>query len=106
MIYPQGVCVKKEFLREGVILIKTQYAIPNALAVTTAIVFVLCRVLVGMFPDLFFTVAQSWFHGIELNRIDVGNLTLDSFVLGIVSSTITVWVIGYIFVRAYRLLTK
>ncbi len=29
------------------------YAIPNALAVTTAIVFVLCRMLVSLFPNVY-----------------------------------------------------
>ncbi len=82
------------------------YIIPNALAATTAIVFVACRILVGLFPDLFFTIAQSWFHGIELSRLDGSGLTLGSFVLGIISSAITAWVIGYTFVRVYKLLGK
>lgn len=82
------------------------YAIPNALAVTTAIVFVLCRVLVGLFPDISFTVAQSWFHGIELGKAGDWNLTFVSFVLGIISSTITAWIVGYIFIKVYRLFVK
>ena len=82
---------------------KTQsYAIPNALAVTTAIIFVLCRVLVGLFPDIFFAVAQSWFHGIELSKLDSWNLTIPSFVLGLISSTTTAWVIGYVFAKVYK----
>lgn len=76
--------------------------LPNALAVTTAIVYVLCRVLVGVFPNAMFSVAQSWFHGIQLSRLGTWNLTLPSFVLGLVSSTVTSWVVGYIFVIVYR----
>lgn len=82
------------------------YAIANALAVTTAIVYVLCRLLVGLFPDASFTVAQSWFHGIELSRLDAWNLTLSSFVLGLISSSISAWVVGYIFVKVYKLFVK
>ena len=86
---------------------KTQsYAIPNALAVTTAIVFVLCRVLVGLFPDAFFAIAQSWFHGMELSKLGSWNLTMLSFVLGLISSAVTAWVVGYIFVTVYKLFGK
>ncbi len=82
------------------------YVLPNTLAVTTLIVYVLCRLLVGLFPDTFFTIAQSWFHGIALNKLDSWNLTMSSFVLGIASSTITVWVIGYIFGYVYNYLQR
>lgn len=78
----------------------------NAIAVTTAIVFVLCRVLVGLFPEASFTVAQSWFHGIELSRLDVWSLSFSSFVLGLISSLITAWVIGYIFASVYNYFLK
>ena len=82
------------------------YVIPNSLAATTAIIYVLCRVLVGLFPDISFAIAQSWFHGIELSKLGVWNLTFVSFILGIISSTITAWVVGYIFVKVYKLFTK
>lgn len=82
------------------------YIIPNALAATTAIVFVACRILVGLFPDTFFTIAQSWFHGIQLNQLNSWNLTATSFTLGLISSTITAWVIGFLFVKVYKLFIK
>ncbi|MBI2596631.1 hypothetical protein HYW41_00520 [Candidatus Daviesbacteria bacterium] len=71
---------------------KTQsYAIPNALAVTTASVFVLCAILVGLFPDISFSIAGSWFHGIGFSKAAL-NITISSFILGLVSSTITSWI--------------
>lgn len=82
---------------------KQSCAIPNALAVTTAIIFVVCRVLVGLFPDISFAVAQSWFHGIELGKAGAWNLSFVSFILGIISSTITAWIVGYIFIKVYKL---
>lgn len=85
---------------------KQQFAIANALAVTTAIIYILCRVLVGLFPDASFAIAQSWLHGIELSKSNTWNLTFVSFMLGLVSSTITAWVIGYIFIKTYKLLVK
>lgn len=80
--------------------------IANSLAITTAIIYVICQVLVGLFPDLSFTIAQSWFHGIELSKLGSWNLTTSSFILGIVSSTITAWIIGYIFVYVYNFIGK
>ena len=86
---------------------KTQsYAIPNALAVTTAIVYVVCRLLVGLFPDISFAIAESWFHCIELSKLWNWNLTMSSFILGIISSAITAWIVGYIFIKVYGLLKK
>ena len=78
----------------------------NAVAATTAIVYVFCRILVGLFPDLFFTIAQSWFHGIALSKLDSWNLTTGSFILGIVSSTITACIVGYIFANIYNYFLK
>lgn len=82
------------------------YAIPHALAATTAIVYVLCRLLVGLFPDISFTIAQSWFHGISLSKQGAWNLTLSSFIVGVVSSAVTAWIIGYIFIQVYNFLLK
>jgi len=85
---------------------KQQYVIPNALAVTTAIIFVLCRILVGIFPDAFFAIAQSWFHGIGFSKLSVESLTMSSLLLGLISSTITAWAVGYIFIKVYKLFVK
>lgn len=83
-----------------------EYLVANVLAVTTAIVFVVCRILVGFFPDASFAVAQSWFHGIELSKLSSWNLTTSAFILGLVSSTITAWVIGYIYTKVYNAFAK
>mgnify|MGYP001589630869 CR=1 FL=1 len=85
---------------------KQPNAIPNALAVTTVIIYVLCRVLVGLFPDISFAIAQSWFHGIEISKSGAWNLTMSSFLLGLISSTITAWIVGYIFTKVYRSFVK
>lgn len=95
------------FSREGEKNMKLKgYIVANALAGTTAIVFVVCRILVGFFPDASFAVVQSWFHGIELSKLSTWNLTTSVFVLGLVSSTITAWVIGYIYTKVHNALAK
>lgn len=78
----------------------------NAVAATTAVVFIVCRLLVGLFPDASFTIAQSWFHGIALTKLDSWNLTAESLVLGLVSATITAWLLGYLFAYTYNWFLK
>lgn len=81
-------------------------ATANAAGATTAGIFVACRLLVGAFPDFMFTLAQSWFHGIELSRLDTWNLTASGFVLGLVSSTLGAWFVGYFFAVVYNYFAK
>ena len=78
----------------------------NAVAATTAVVYLTCRALVGIFPDISFAVAQSWFHGIALSKLGSWNLTAGSFWLGLVSSTIGAWIIGYVFAIFFNALGK
>lgn len=80
--------------------------IANTTAATAAIVFVVCRIGVGLFPDLSFSLAQSWFHGIELTKLGSWNLTTESFILGLVSATVGAWLAGYLFASLYNFFTK
>ncbi len=78
----------------------------NAVATTTAVIFVACRVLVGLLPDLSFTVAQSWFHGIQLTKLSSWDLTMTSFFLGLITATIGAWLIGWCFAHCYNYFLK
>lgn len=78
----------------------------NALALTTAVVYVICRILVSVFPDSMIQIAQSWFHTIGLNTLSGWNLSAGSFILGLVSSSLSAWLIGYIFASFYNYFLK
>ena len=78
----------------------------NAAAVNVAIVYIVCRIGIALFPDLGMTIAQSWFHGIQLTQISELNLSLGSFVLGLTTSTIGAWLIGYLFAKLYNYFLK
>ena len=67
----------------------------NALALTMGIFYVACRILVGLFPGLMFSIAQSWFHDIKLTQLDSASLTMPVFFLGLLSSVFFAWVVGY-----------
>lgn len=81
-------------------------ATANAATVTVAIIYVACRVAVALFPDLAMTVAQSWFHGLDISKVSGWNLSLGSFILGLVTSTAGAWLTGYLFAIAYNYFVK
>ncbi len=81
------------------------YATANALASTVGIVYVVCRLVIGIFPDIAMSITQSWFHGLELSKSG-WNLPTESFFLGFISAIISAWIIGYIFASAYNIFVK
>ena len=81
-------------------------ATANALATTTAGIYVVCRVLIGLFPDLSFTIAQSWLHGVQLTKLDTWSLTMPSFFLGLITATIGAWFVGWCFAHCYNFFSK
>ncbi len=74
----------------------------NALALTGGIFYVACRLLVGIFPDLMYRVAQSWFHGMGIAKSSSWNISLESFFVGLISFTVTAWLTGYLFAWIYN----
>jgi hypothetical protein len=81
-------------------------ATANALATTGGIFYIACRILVGVFPDLMYTVAQSWFHGIGMTKSGSWNLSLESFFVGLISFMIFAWITGYLFACVYNYFSK
>lgn len=77
-------------------------ATANALAATTVVIYVVCTAAVVFLPDLSITIAQSWFHGIDLSKSPSVNITVSSFVLGIITVTIGAWLIGFVFAKIYN----
>ncbi len=78
----------------------------NATAVTVGVIYVACVITVVLLPDLSMTVAQSWFHGLDLSQISTFNVTVSSFILGLITSVGGSWLIGYIFATAYNYFAK
>lgn len=77
-------------------------AFANSLAAISALVFVLCRLLVSLAPDTFMAIAQSWLHGIVIQPEQVPEPSVASFVLGIVSLAAAAWLFGYAWAWLYN----
>ncbi|OGM13028.1 hypothetical protein A3A76_01945 [Candidatus Woesebacteria bacterium RIFCSPLOWO2_01_FULL_39_23] len=76
----------------------------NAAAITVAALYIVCRVAVALFPDLAMSVAQSWFHGLELSKISGWDLSMGSFVLGLITSAGGAWLVGYGYATVHNFL--
>lgn len=85
---------------------KDPNATANASAVTVAVLYVVCRLLVGLFPDLMLTIAQSWFHMTGQSSFTSWDLTLGSFILGLITATVSAWAVGYFFTVSYNYFLK
>lgn len=81
-------------------------ATANALAATGGVFYIACRLLVSLFPDLAFSIAQSWFHGLDIAQSGSWNLSLESFLVGLISFTVFAWVTGYLFASVYNYFSK
>lgn len=80
----------------------------NAAAVTIGVLYVVCRVLVLLIPDLFLSITGTWFHGIDISQIAATSVTADpgSFILGLVTSVAAAWATGYLFAISYNSFAK
>lgn len=78
----------------------------NAFALTIGITYVVCRVSVSLFPDLFIQITKSWFHIIDLTKIRGTDLSLNLFALGLVSSVVSAWFFGYLLGWSMEFLSK
>ena len=81
-------------------------ATANAAGITAAAVYVVCRILVGLFPDASFVVAQSWFHGVEIQKLGAWSLTWESFFTGLISISMISWLLGWCFAHCYNWFVK
>ena len=94
-----------EMKNKGVSVMKENPMVTaNALAATIGIFYVVCRVLVSLFPGFMFSIAQSWVHDIKLTELNSATLSLSSFLLGLVSSVAVAWTTGYLYARIHNLM--
>lgn len=82
------------------------FVVANSVAITTGVVYLTCAFSVLLFPDFSINIAKTWFHGMDISRLAVFNITPVSFVVGLLTSAIYAWFIGYVFARIYDLFNK
>lgn len=79
----------------------------NAITVVGLGLYVVCRVLSLVIPDLLFAVGQSWFHTFSLDSSKaVTPMDLGTFLLGGITFGVLAWVTGYAFAYLYSRFAK
>lgn len=78
-------------------------AFANSFAVVGLGVYVVCRVLSLIAPELLFNIGRSWFHTINLDAVKaVAPMDFGTFILGAVSTVVLVWVSVYVAATLYN----
>ncbi len=79
-----------------------------ALAVTLAVVYVLCAAAYALWPAATIDFFDAWFHGLNLANLQAGArpFTLGVFVYGLVGIAASGFVTGAVFAASYNLLGR
>lgn len=76
-------------------------AFAKASAIFTAGLYVICYLLVRVFPGFFKIVTQSWIHALNLESIWTGQAG-GNLILGFISSILGAWIAGHSFAWIYN----
>lgn len=74
----------------------------NTTAIVTAGVYAVCWALVGTTPMFYRGMMRSWMHGVDISTLPFSPMTIDLGLYGLVTMTITAWLIGYVFATVYN----
>jgi len=82
-------------------------AFANAFALVGLGLYIGCRMLTLIVPDLLFAVGQSWFHTLNLEAArGVAPMDVNTFLLGGITFGALAWVTGYAFAYLYNNFAK
>lgn len=78
-------------------------AAANSLAAVSLAIYVICRALSLVVPDLLYSVGQSWFHTFSLGSAKtVMPLDFGTFITGALTLGLLAWITGYVIVALYN----
>jgi len=71
-------------------------ALANAATTVSLGIYVVCRVVSLVAPDLLFSVGQSWFHTFSTESVrSVAPMNIGTFIFGTVTLAVLVWLTFY-----------
>ena len=75
-----------------------------AAGLTAGIVYLICAVVVTLWPTLSLRFFANWFHGVDLIKIATPvQFTFWTFILGLLSAILFFYVIGLVYGLLYKL---
>ena len=82
-------------------------ALANAATTVAVFSFIACGVLAYIAPDLLVGIANSWFHALNLEAVRATTpMSLGTFILGVVTFGVYIWVLIFAGVHLYNRLEK
>lgn len=69
----------------------------NGFALTVAILWVVCSLLIAAFPAFALTVTTWWMHGLTLSAMGTWHLTWGTVLLGGITLVVAAWLSAYLF---------
>jgi hypothetical protein len=81
-----------------------EMALANALGALGLIYYLGCYAIAVVAPDVYKSIAASWFHMVNLSGL--WSASQGNFVLGLVSFTVVSWISGWLFAWLYNRFVK
>ena len=79
----------------------------NSVTAVWGTAYALCGLLAMLAPGMYFGVLKNWFHSFNLELIKTTSpLSLTSFMMGLVTFALYVWVVSFATVWVYNLWSK
>ncbi len=78
----------------------------NALAFTFAILWVVCSLLIAVFPAFSLTVTTWWMHGLTLSAMGTWHLTWGNVLLGGGTLIVAAWLSAYLFAWCREIVSR
>jgi hypothetical protein len=80
-----------------------QNAVAFAVGITTALVYLVCLVLVAVFPlETIVKVGNYFVHGIDISSIATKSITIGKSIIGLIVVSISSAATGYVFALMYN----
>lgn len=82
-------------------------AFANAITIVFVVAYVICGLISFIAPDLLFSIAGSWFHGMNLEAIKATTpMGLGTFIFGVVTFAGYVWFLTFSGASLYNKFAK
>lgn len=82
-------------------------ALANAITTVFVVAYVICGIIAYVAPDLLFSIANSWFHAINLDVVKAATpMELGTFIFGVVTLGVYIWVLTFAVTNLYNKFAK
>lgn len=77
-----------------------------SLALTSAIAYIFCVILLAASPTLLFKLTKDMFHGVDITKIAVYPVSFGNALLGFIEIIVVAYILGWLFAAIYNALIK